>query len=127
MSILEVGDSAQNSSVIRYHKQRGHQRFDLQFPVRLSFSAKGAVRDVDAVTENVSSYSLLLKTSNLIPLHKRVSFTMTVRGSGAWRAILLVGTGDVVRRQRLNEGAFAIAIACEHPITELETDLAAAS
>ncbi|MGA7908114.1 MAG: hypothetical protein WCA16_11970 [Candidatus Sulfotelmatobacter sp.] len=111
-----------------YQRGRRHQRFDLQFPVRLTFAVNGVVRELEAVSQNVSTCSLLLRASGSVPLHTQVNLTMTVRGEQVCRPILLLGQGEVVRVQSLGNGAgFALAIACDRPITEMETDRAAAS
>jgi hypothetical protein len=112
----------------RFRKERRHNRFTLQFPVRLSFPVEGAIRELDTMSKNVGACSVLLQAQDSVPVHTPVSLTMTVRGVRAGRPILLLGDGEVVRVERLAKGAgFALAIACDRPIAEMETDFSAAS
>ena len=61
-------------------KERKHRRFDLQFPVCLSFPSGGVVRELDAISENVSIGGLLLKANDHVPPRTPVSLTMDVQG-----------------------------------------------
>jgi PilZ domain-containing protein len=109
-------------------KERRHQRFHLQFPVCLSFPSGGAVRELETVSENVSIGGLLLKASDHVPPRTRVSLTMDVKGPWSKRPVRLVARGEVVRVETLGPGGgFAIAVECQHPITEMKGHLRAAS
>ena len=111
-----------------YPKQRRFRRFDLQFPVCVSFPAGGAVRTLEAVSENVSIGGLLLKTGAQVPPHTRVNLSMQVSGPRSRRPVRLLGEGEVVRVQELGPGAgFAVAVRCDKPITEIGRHLSAAS
>jgi len=111
-----------------YPKERRYPRFKLQFPVSLSLASQEAVRELKAITRNVSIGGLLRSTSDYIPPHTQLSFTMEVRRSGSSRPLRLVGEGDVVRVEPLGPGlGFAVAIECKHPIAEIEDHLPAAS
>jgi hypothetical protein len=111
----------------RYPKERRYRRFNLQFPVSLSFASAGSVRELFAVTKNVSIGGLLLRTEDAVPPHARVSLTMDVRGPRSIRPVRLIGDGLVVRVENLGprEG-YAIAIECTAAITQLEDYLPAA-
>lgn len=109
-----------------YQKERRHRRFDLQFPVCLSFPSGGAVRELAAISENVSIGGLLLKAGDQVPPRTRVSLIMEVKGSG--RPVRLAAKGKVVRVEALGPGAgFAIAVECRPPITQNASSLSAAS
>jgi hypothetical protein len=111
-----------------YPKQRRFRRFDLQFPVCVSFPAGEAVRTLQAVSENVSIGGLLLKTAAQVPPHTRVNLSMEVSGPRARRSVRLMGEGEVIRVQELGPGAgFAVAVQCDKPITEIGRHLSAAS
>lgn len=111
----------------RDQRERRHRRFDLQFPVRLSFAFEGAAYEVEAMSENVSTCSLLLKANDSVPLHTSVSLTMTVHGQWFERAIVLLGQGQVVRAEPLRSGSgFTLAIACDRPIAEMDNHSPAA-
>jgi hypothetical protein len=111
-----------------YQVARKYRRFDLQFPVCLSFPAGKSVREIDAVSKNVSIGGLLLRTDNRIPPRTRVSLTMHVQGPWFRRPVRLHGEGKVVRVEKLGPGAgFAIAVECTQSITEMEDHLSAAS
>lgn len=102
-------------------EQRRYRRFDLQFPVYLSFPSGEGVRELTATSTNVSSGGLLLKADDQIPPHTQVNLTMEVRGAWSRRPVRLLGEGEVVRVERLEAGAgFAIAIECTRPIAEIQ-------
>lgn len=124
MLTCEVTNPAARLQPSRYQKERRHRRFHLQLPVRLRVPSRGTDREVEATSENVSTCSLLLQAHDSVPLHAQVNLTMTVRGEWACRPILLLGQGEVVRVEPLGSGAgFAIAIACDRPLIEMENDL----
>jgi len=101
--------------------QRRHRRFDLQFPVSLSFPAEGAVRELAGISRNISIGGVLLRVDDPVPIRTRVSLTMAVQDPRLRHPIRLLGKGKVVRVERLDSGAgFAIAIACKRPLTEVE-------
>jgi hypothetical protein len=109
-------------------QQRRHRRFDLQFPVCLSFPSQGAVRELQTVSENVSLGGLLLKADLAVQPRTPVSLVMEVKGPGSHRPVRLVARGEVVRVEALGAGGgFAIAVACQQPIIEMKGRLAAAS
>jgi hypothetical protein len=102
-----------------HQKQRRHSRFDLKFPVALSFPSQGEVRKLDAVSENVSLKGLLLKAGARVPARTPVSLTMEVRGPRFQHPVRLVAKGVVVRIEALrNEDGYAIAIECQRPLVE---------
>ncbi len=99
-------------------------RFDLQFPVHVSFPLSGTVRELDAISRNVSIGGLLLRANDSLAPHTRVSLTMDVLDPRLRRPFRLLGEGEVVRVERLESGAgFAITIECQHPITEMENHI----
>lgn len=104
-----------------YRRERKYRRFDLQFPVHLSFPSSGTVLERDTISSNVSIGGLLLRATDSLPPHTQVSLTMDVQHPRLRRPFRLLGEGEVVRVERLESGSgFAIAIECKHPITELE-------
>ncbi len=109
-----------------YPRERRYRRFNLEFPVCLSFPSRGAVRELRATSRNVSIGGLLLRSDNSLPPHTRVSLTMDVQDPRLRHPVRLVSEGEVVRVQQLESGAgFAIAIECKHPMTEIENHLPA--
>jgi hypothetical protein len=116
-----VEDSPESS-----RKERRYRRFQLQFPVCLSFPSDGAVSRVLAVSRNVSLGGMLLRSEDRIPPHTAVSLTMNVWGPGSERSVRLLGEGEVVRVESLGPDAgFAIAIECNQPIREMQEYLPA--
>jgi len=104
-----------------YTKARKHRRFELQFPVSLSFADNGAPREIDAVSKNVSVGGVLIEADDQVPLRTQVSLTMNVVGPWSRRPVVLLGEGEVVRVESMGAGAgFAIAVECRQPITEME-------
>lgn len=102
-------------------KQRRHRRFDLEFPVALSFPSGGAVREVAGISRNISIGGLLLRVNDPVPIRTRVSLTMALEDPRLRHPIRLLGKGKVVRVERLESGSgFAVAIECKRPITEIE-------
>ena len=111
-----------------HQKERRHHRFDLQFPVCLSFPSGGTIRELEAISENVSIGGLLLKADDQIPPRTRVSLTMEVKSPESQRPVRLVARGEVVRVEALGPGGgFAIAVQCQQPITAMKGHLPAAS
>jgi len=107
-------------------KERRHRRFNLQFPVRISFLRAGLQRSLMAISKNVSIGGLLVRTEKQIPSHTPVRLSMDVRGLGSGRTVRLLGEGEVVRVEDLGAG-FAIAIECHQPIKEMQEYLPVAS
>ena len=105
-------------------KERKYRRFDLQLPVSLTFPSAGVVRELVGVSKNVSSGGVLLKTSDQIAPNTRVSLTIKVEVPRSSRQVRLQGEGEVVRVERLEAGSgFAIAIACNRPLAEVENPI----
>jgi hypothetical protein len=84
------------------------------------------VRELAAVSKNVSTRGFLLKTGDAIPPGTRVSLKMDVQGPWSRRPVRLLGEGKVVRVETLGRSAgFAIAVECKQPITEMDGHLPA--
>ena len=109
-----------------YARERRYRRFDLQYPVCLSFPSRGTVCELRATSRNVSIGGLLLRSNDSIPPHTRVSLILDVQGPRLQHPVRLVSEGEVVRVEPLGSDAgFAIAIECQHPLTEIENHLPA--
>ena len=112
--------------VAPYPRQRRYRRFDLEFPVHLSFPSAGTARELHTTSANVSIGGFLLKATDPLPTQTQVSLTIEVKGPRLRHSVRLRGEGKVVRVERLEAGAgFAIAIECKRPITEIENHLPA--
>lgn len=85
------------------------------------------MREVDAVSANISIGGILLKAADEVPEHTQVSLVMEVKCPWSHRPVRLVAKGEVVRLENLGAGGFAIAIQCQQPITEMKGRLAVAS
>lgn len=110
-----------------YPKERRFRRFDLQFPVCLSFPSAGVVRELKTISKNVSVGGLLLKANDFLPPQTEVSLTIEVKDPRLRRPVRLTGEGQVVRVERLEtDEGFAIAIECRRPIAEIQNHLPAA-
>lgn len=110
-----------------YARERRYPRFKLHFPVSLNLPSQHAVRELKAITKNVSIGGLLLNTANYIPPHMQLTFSMEVRSPASSRRFRLLGEGEVVCVEPLESGlGFAIAVECQHPISEMEDHLPAA-
>lgn len=108
----------------QYPKQRRFRRYNLEFPVSLTFSVGGQTQEIETVSKNVSTGGVLLKAGDQIPLHTAVSLIMNVQGQALRRPVRLVGEGEVVRVEELSAAKeFAIAIECRSAITQLEDQL----
>jgi hypothetical protein len=104
-----------------YQRVRRYRRFDLQFPVLLSFPSRGKVREIKTISRNVSIGGLLLKATDSLPARTEVNFTIEVKAPSLRRPVRLLGEGQIVRIEPLEAGAgFAFAIECKRPITEIE-------
>ena len=107
-------------------RERRYRRFDLQLPARLNFSYRGMVHELETVSWNVSIAGVLLRSKDSLPLQTQVSLTMDAQSPRSFRSIRLVSDGEVVRVERLDSDAgYAIAIRCNHPISEMKNYLAA--
>lgn len=78
-------------------RERRYRRFDLQFPVHLSFPSSGEVRELNTISRNVSIGGLLLKATNSLPPQTEVSLTIEVKDPRLRRPVRLLGEGRVVR------------------------------
>jgi hypothetical protein len=77
--------------------------------------------EFEAVSRNISICGLLLEASTLIARHTPVSFTVTVNHNELGRRIQFVGEGRVVRVDpKTEEDVFAIAVACQRPIAQVD-------
>lgn len=109
-----------------YAKERKYRRFDLHFPVRLSYPASGLVRELETISKNVSVGGILVTANDQLPLRTPVSLSLNVVGPRFRRPVRLLGEGEVVRVESLGPGAgFAIAVECRYPIKEIEDHLPA--
>ena len=109
-----------------YLKERKYRRFELHFPVILSYPAVGVLRELETVSKNVSVGGLLVTANDQLPLRTPVGLTMNVFGPRFRHPVKLVGEGRVVRVESLGSGAgFAIAVECKRPIKEIEDHLPA--
>jgi len=104
-------------------QERKYRRFHLECPVCVTFQAAGSVSELETISQNVSIGGLLVKSAALIPEHTPVTFIINVQGELAVHPICLVGEGEIVRVESRGE-AFAVAIKCEVPLTQLEHRLA---
>jgi len=104
-------------------QEREHRRFRLEFPVCVKFQAANCATEVEAISQNMSIGGLLVKSPSLIPEHTRVTFIISLQGELAGHPIYLAGEGEIVRVES-SGAAFAVAIKCEVPLTQLEHRLA---
>jgi PilZ domain len=109
---------------------RKHRRFLLQHPVRMTVHFADSAVEIEGVSRNVSIGGLLMESSRRVPPHAAVSFVMTVRGKHALRPMQFKGEGKVVRVDpsvdtKKEKAAFAIAVECQRPITQLDDYLGA--
>ena len=99
---------------------RRYQRFNLRYPVRVSFVNGDHRSQVDTVSENVSIGGLLLTSTSPISAGTRVNLIITVTGPSAVRPIVLSGCGQVVRVEgSARRRGYSIAARCETPLTQL--------
>jgi len=107
-----------------YERQRRYRRFDLQFPVLVSFPAENAVEELNAITRNVSLGGLLLEVNRPLPVGTHVDLRIAVETADAGHPIHLLGEGDIVRVYTMDSGAgFALAVECQRPIAEVRNSL----
>lgn len=108
----------------QYLRERKYRRFNLHFPVSLSYPAAGEVRELETISKNVSVGGVLVTATDQLALHTPVNLTMNVVGPRFRHPVKLLGEGEVVRVESLGSGAgFAIAVQCKHPIREMEEHL----
>ena len=105
-------------------QRRSHRRFGLQYPVRITFRSGESVAEFDAVSENVGSGGILLKSHRMIPLHTIVSLAMSIQGDHVVRPLRLVAEGKTVRLGNDSAGAtYLIAVQFARPVTEIESNI----
>jgi hypothetical protein len=108
-----------------YARERRYRRFNLNYPVHVKFRSGNSVSELDATSRNVSLGGMLLETASPIPERTPVSFVMTLGGGRIVRPIELTGDGHVVRVESSQApSAYAIAVQCKNPITQIEPYLA---
>ena len=105
-------------------QRRSHRRFGLRYPVRISFQSDESVAKFDAVSENVGSGGILLKSRWMIPLHTSVSLAMSIQGDHVVRPLRLVAEGETVRLGNNSADAtYLIAVQFAPPVTEIEAHI----
>jgi c-di-GMP-binding flagellar brake protein YcgR len=109
-------------------QERRYRRFSLHYPVNVKFGLGKTVSELRAISNNISLGGVLLEADSAIPAHCDVSFTVMIRDHEIIGSTQIVGEGEVVRVEALSSGAgFAIAVACKHPIAELQGYLPASA
>jgi len=100
---------------------RKHRRFELEFPVHMKFQCDSATTEIDVVSKNISLGGLLVRSTLSIPEHTSVTFILSVHGKQAIRPVHLRGEEEIVRVESGGaESAFAMAVRCKAPVTQLE-------
>lgn len=100
---------------------RTYRRFRLEFPVRLRFCDGSSTTEIDTVSKDLSLGGLLVRSTLAIPEHTMVSFVLSVHGNQSLRPVYLIGDGEIVRVEAAPvDVAFALAIRCNAPVTELK-------
>lgn len=116
------------SGVSAYFKPRKHRRFNLRYPVLVSFQRGRFPAEIEATSKNVSIGGLLLQAASEIPQYTPIKFTMTIQGGPIVRPIRITGQGKVVRVERgSRKEEFSIAVQCLSRITQIRQCLPAAS
>ena len=102
-------------------RERKFFRFVLECPVFMKYQADNSTIEVQAIIRNVCIGGFLAKSAAMIPEHTKVTFIITLKGDVAARPIYLTGEGEIVRVEKSQvDAAFAIAVECRDPITQLE-------
>lgn len=102
--------------------ERRYRRFSVRYPVNVKVSLGNSVSEFRAVSNNISIGGVLLEADSSIPQHCDVKFIIQVRGHHVIGSTQIVGEGEVVRVEPHCSGAgFAIAVKCNHPISELRS------
>jgi len=104
-------------------QERKHRRFHLECPVCVKFQAGNSAIEIETISQNVSIGGVLVKSAAMIAEHTRVAFIISVPKEWAVHPIYLAGEGEIVRVES-SGAAFAVAIKCEVPITQLDDCLA---
>ena len=97
-----------------FERQRKHVRYELAFPVELRCFVEGSVRELAAMSRNISLGGLLVEAGEVLPWNCDVEFEMTVRTEPVRQALRLRGVGHVVRIEpNSSGGGFLVALQCE--------------
>jgi hypothetical protein len=104
-------------------QNRRYRRFDLRYPVNVTFNTGDSVTELRAVSNNISLGGVLFETDATIPRYCEVSFVMTVREHPVIGHAQIVGEGKVVRVEpRASGTGFVVAVECKTPISQLRGD-----
>ena|SRR5271157_4568235 len=102
-------------------QERKYRRFELECPVLVRYQAARSSIEVQAISQNMSTGGLLVKSPSLIPERTPVTFIISVQGELAVQPIYLAGEGEIVRIEKYHDNeTFAIAVECRVPIVRLE-------
>lgn len=105
---------------MHYSEVRKHRRFDLQFPISMSFPTGEIGRELEGITKNVSLGGVLIKVGTEVPIRTKVRLRIDVVGPRSRRPVRLSGEGEVVRVEALEGGvAYRIAVQCDR-LAEIE-------
>jgi len=101
--------------------RRKHRRYDLRYPVHVTYCTGKTVGHLNAVSKNASIDGMLLEVGSIIPVSSSVSFVITLKSAQLSRSIEIAGEGTVVRVGREpSEAGYEIAIACTRPLAQVE-------
>ena len=116
---------AKHSSVsLLTWQRRKYRRFNLEYPVRMTFDGSGGGGELETISKNVNIGGFLVRSATAIPLHTPITFIMTVHAEQGVRPIHLVGKGKIVRVERNeDDSTYCIAVQCKMPLTQLEEHL----
>ncbi len=95
-------------------ERRKSPRFPLRQPVLLKVA--GSAHTVAGVSQNVSKEGLLFETDTAPAVGARGEVVLSLE-SRLERNIRLSGSCTVLRVSPLEEGRYAIALSCPHPLT----------
>jgi len=91
-------------------ERRRERRFLVREPALVRVSPEDLV-DITAISENLSTSGVLLRSASLVPRHSRVRVRVQLPTGAELRA-----TGEVARVESSGSGGyFAIAVKCDHP------------
>lgn len=101
-------------------ERREHGRYGLCYAATVRFQEKGSVREIRAVSQNISASGILLRVAAAIARHSRVSLVIGIQEDHMLRRVQLAAEGQVVRVEPDENGTVSlVAIKCDQLMSEV--------
>ena len=101
-------------------ERRKHGRYGLCYAATVKFQEKGSIREMRAVSQNMSASGVLLRVAAPIACNSSVSLVIGIQENHMLRRVQLAAESEVVRVEPIESGtAFLVVIKCDQLMSEV--------